>query len=124
MLPSLFSAMKVYTYKNCDTCRKAVKWLRENGLTFQELPIREQPPTVEELQTMLRYQGELRSLFNTSGGDYRELNLKETLPGMSEAEAFKLLAGNGNLVKRPFLLGDGVGLVGFKEAEWRDKLVK
>jgi len=111
--------MKIYTYVKCDTCRKAVKWLQARGISFTEIPIREQPPTQAELKRMLAlYQGDLKRLFNTSGGDYRDLKLGEKLPSMSESEALDLLATNGNLVKRPFLLTENAGLVGFKEAEW------
>jgi arsenate reductase len=114
--------MKIYTYKNCSTCRKAVKWLEAKGLDFEELPIRETPPSKTELKVMLgHYGGDMRRLFNTSGGDYRELGLKDTLPGMSETEAFELLSNRGNLVKRPFLIAKDFGLVGFKEAEWEEK---
>jgi arsenate reductase len=113
------SALKIYTLANCDTCRKAVKWLRARGISFEERAIRETPPTKAELKAMLAaYQGELRRLFNTSGGDYREQKLGEQLPALSEAAALGLLAGNGNLVKRPFLIGGEVMLVGFDEAGW------
>lgn len=111
--------MKIYTYAKCDTCRKAVKWLQARDLKFTEIPICEQPPTKAELKRMLAfYQGDLKRLFNTSGGDYRDLKLGEKLPAMSESEAIDLLATNGNLVKRPFLLTETAGLVGFKEPEW------
>ena len=117
--------LKVYTYANCDTCRRAVKWLRVHNLAFDERAIRETPPTAAELRTMLRAQGgEIRKLFNTSGRDYREKKLGEKLPAMSEAEALSLLGGNGNLVKRPFLLGDDVALVGFDEKAWRTVLAQ
>jgi arsenate reductase len=118
------STLTVYTYANCDSCRRATKWLRVQGLTFVEKPIRETPPSVAELRAMLTAQGgELRKLFNTSGVDYRAQELGEKLPEMTEAAALKLLAGNGNLVKRPFLLrADGVGLVGFNEATWTEVL--
>lgn len=110
--------MKIYTYAGCSTCKKALKWLDAHGISYENLPIRERPPTQKELKTMLGYLGgDRQRLFNTSGQDYRALGLKDTLPSMSDAEAMKILAGNGNLVKRPFLLGDGFGLVGFKE-EW------
>mgnify|MGYP006193508381 CR=1 FL=1 len=83
--------MKIYTYAKCDTCRKAVKWLRARDLEFTEIPIREQPPTKAELKRMLAiYDGDLKRLFNTSGGDYRELKLGEKLPAMSEATAARL----------------------------------
>lgn len=111
--------MKVYTYKNCGSCKKATKWLGEQGIAFEEVAIRETPPSVPELREMLAYQAdELRKLFNTAGGDYRELNMKDKLPSMKIDDALELLAGRGNLVKRPFLLAEGFGLVGFKEADW------
>lgn len=113
------SRIKLYTYANCDTCRRAVKWLRTQELAFDERPIRETPPTPDELRTMLAaHDGGLRRLFNTSGKDYREQKLGEKLPGMSPAAALGLLAKNGNLVKRPFLLAPGVALVGFDEKVW------
>lgn len=115
--------LKVYAYKNCDTCRRALKFLREKQIAFREIPIRETPPAVDELQAMLAANGgELRKLFNTSGGDYKALNLKERLPSMTEAEAIRLLTTNGNLVKRPFAIGPGVRLVGFDEARWASAL--
>ena len=113
------SPMKVHTLKTCDTCRKAVKWLRENNIPFEEIPIREQPPTLPELRLALKYaNGEIRKLFNTSGQDYRALNMKEKLPTLSEGEAIALLASNGNLIKRPFLISGDATLVGFDEKKW------
>jgi arsenate reductase len=113
--------ISVYAYKGCDTCRKALKWLNERGIPHEVKAIRETPPTVAELKAAVAvaaFGGDLRPLFNTSGGDYRELGLKDKLPGMSGDEAVVLLSKNGNLVKRPFVVGDGVVLVGFKEGEW------
>ena len=112
-------ALKVYAYAKCDTCRKALKFLRDRKIVFKELAIRETPPTLSELEAMLNARGNIRRLFNTSGADYKALGLSEKLPKISETEALGLLANNGNLVKRPFLSGDGVNLVGFNEVEWR-----
>ena len=112
-------ALKFYEYKKCGTCRKAAKSLHSKGVSFTAIPIRERPPTPAELRRMLKiYGGNLRRLFNTSGEDYQRLNLKTRLAAMSEAEAIALLAANGNLVKRPFVLGDTWGAVGFKPEEW------
>ena len=69
------------------------------------------------------YDGQIRKLFNTSGMDYRKLELKDQLPDMNQADAIKLLATNGNLVKRPFVIGDGKFLVGFKESQWKTELL-
>jgi arsenate reductase len=113
--------LKVYIYQGCSTCKNAIKWLKAQSIPHQEIPIRETPPTVPELRSMLKAKnGELRPLFNTSGQDYRALGLKDKLPGMSTDDALAMLAANGNLVKRPFALDTAVGvhLVGFKEAEW------
>lgn len=111
--------MKVYIYKNCGSCKKALKWLDANEVAYESLPIRETPPTVPELQAMLDFQqGQLKKLFNTAGGDYRELALKDRLPELTVEEAFELLSSRGNLVKRPFLIGPEIGLVGFNEAVW------
>jgi len=116
--------LRVYTYAKCDTCRKAVKFLRAQGIAFEEIPIRETPPTRDESRTMLSAQGgQLRKLFNTSGADYKALGLSAKLPTLSQDEALDLLATNGNLVKRPFALGHGVALVGFDETTWRAALL-
>lgn len=116
--------LKFYAYKNCDTCRKAIKYLDRKGVGYELIPIREQPPTKTELKTMLaNNNGNIRKLFNTSGGDYKALNLKEKLPNMTKTEAIDLLSKNGNLIKRPFLIAGGRGLVGFKEEEWVERIL-
>jgi arsenate reductase len=116
-------AVKIYVYQKCSTCRDAMKWLDDNGIEYKAVPIRETPPNKRELKTMLKHMdGNLKKLFNTSGMDYRAMNMKEKFPTLTEAQAFDLLNSNGNLVKRPFLLGDDVGIVGFKHAEWKEKL--
>lgn len=115
--------LKMYSYKGCDACRKAVKHLDSLGVAFENLPIRETPPRKDELRKMLDYyEGNLRRLFNVSGVDYRQLGLKDSLPNMSVDEAIELLASNGNLVKRPFVLGTASGVVGFKPEEWTERL--
>ena len=115
--------LKVYSYKGCDGCRKALKWLNSNGFEYENFPIRDTPPSEQELDKMLAaYDGNLRRLFNVSGRDYRELGIKESLPSMSKKDAFALFRSNGNLVKRPFLIGDNAAIVGFKEADWVEAL--
>lgn len=112
-------AVRLYVYDRCDTCRKALKFLQERGIPYEAIPIRDQPPAPAELKKMLQITGNLRRLFNTSGGDFRELDLKSRLPQMGAEEALTLLASCGNLVKRPFLLiPGGGGAVGFQPEEW------
>jgi arsenate reductase len=117
--------LKIYTLSNCDSCRAATKWLRAHGIEFEERAIRETPPTTPELRAMLVAQdGEMRRMFNTSGRDFREQNLSEKLPKLTASAAIALLATSGNLVKRPFLIGEGVALVGFNESTWSAALTR
>ena len=108
--------MKLYQYPKCSTCRKATKFLNDRGIEFKSIDITEKPPAKTELKAMLAsYDGEIRKLFNTSGVQYRELKMKDRLPTMSAKEAIDLLADNGKLIKRPFLLNqEKKGIVGFK----------
>jgi arsenate reductase len=117
--------MKVYAYDNCSTCKKALAYLKSTGRDHEVLPIRETPPTKAELRTMLKlYKGSLSRLFNTSGTDYRAMKLGPKLKAMDPEKAISLLAANGNLVKRPFLLAGNTGAVGFDVEEWRDKGIR
>lgn len=123
---SAVPALILYSYKNCDTCRRAAKWLTSRGVAFAERPIRETPPSVQELAAVLSaLGGERRKLCNTSGTDYRAGKFGEVYPTLSEPDFLARLSANGNLVKRPVLLRAGAGegayevaLAGFDEAAW------
>ena len=107
-------------YPPCSTCRKAKAWLDENGIAYTDRHIKEQNPTYEELKAWHEKSGlPLKRFFNTSGLKYKELNLKERLPSMTEEEQLRLLASDGMLVKRPLLITEDRVLVGFKEADWK-----
>ena len=115
--------MTFICYERCTTCRKAKAWLEEKGAAFTVRPIKEENPTAEELRGWIAVSGlPVRKFFNTSGLLYKELQLKDKLPRMTEDEMIALLATNGMLVKRPLLIGDDFILVGFKEAEWEDRV--
>jgi arsenate reductase len=122
----IHAMLKLYAYSGCSTCKNAIKWLKQHAIAFEELAIRETPPSLAELKAALAsHDGDLRKLFNVSGLDYRSLGLKDKLPAMSTDAALKLLAENGNLVKRPFAIDakSNVHLVGFKELEWQAALL-
>lgn len=111
--------MLVLCYKNCSTCKKALKWLDENSISYESRDIKDQNPTKEELKKW--YQASrlpLKKFFNTSGLLYKEMQLKEKLKTISEEEQLDLLASNGMLVKRPLVIEDDLILLGFKENEW------
>lgn len=117
--------MKVYALDNCSTCKKALAYLKSTGREFELKAIRETPPTKAELRAMLKeYDGKLGKLFNTSGLDYRKLKLGPKLKTMDPEKAIALLAKNGNLVKRPFVVAGNTGMVGFDLADWANKGIR
>ena len=112
-------------YPKCSTCIKAKKWLDEEGVKYTERHIVEENPSFDELKEWWEKSGlPLKKFFNTSGMLYKEMQLKDKLPGMSEEEQLKLLSTNGMLVKRPIVVKGKTVLVGFKEEDWSEKLVK
>ncbi|MDD3339909.1 MAG: arsenate reductase family protein [Lachnospiraceae bacterium] len=114
--------MIVYCYPKCSTCKKALQYLDEKKVTYDLFDIKEQNPTKEQLEKWHKKSGlPLKKFFNTSGLKYKELQLKDKLPGMSEAEQYALLATDGMLVKRPLVIGDDFVLTGFRLGEWEEK---
>ena len=110
-------------YPRCTTCQKAKKWLEGHNVEYTARHIVEENPSYNELKDWYEKSGlPLKKFFNTSGLLYKEMQLKDKLISMSEDEQLKLLASNGMLVKRPIVLEGEKVLVGFKEAEWEEKL--
>ncbi|MBQ2854768.1 MAG: arsenate reductase family protein [Oscillospiraceae bacterium] len=111
-------------YPPCSTCKKAKKWLDDMGIAYESRHIKENNPTYEELRSWYEKSGlPLKKFFNTSGLQYRALELKDKLPGMTEEEQLRLLATDGMLVKRPLVVTETAVLTGFREADW-EKLLK
>jgi len=112
-------------YPSCSTCKKAKKWLEEHNIAYVDRHIKEDNPSYEELKHWLDISGlPVKKFFNTSGMQYRALELKDKLPGMSVEEQLQLLSSDGMLVKRPIVVtDDGKVLTGFKEADWENTLL-
>ncbi len=110
-------------YPPCTTCRRAKKWLDEQGVAYEARNIKEESPSLEELREWSGRSGlPLKRFFNTSGLQYRALGLKDKLPEMSEEEQLQLLASDGMLVKRPLLVTEKAVIPGFREDSWREAL--
>lgn len=110
-------------YPPCSTCKRARKWLDDYQIPYEARHIKEQNPSVSELETWYKKSGlPLKKFFNTNGNLYKEQNLKDRLPEMTETEQLELLATDGMLVKRPIVVGEDFVLVGFKEEEWGSNL--
>lgn len=117
--------MILLCYPKCSTCKKAQAYLDDNNVSYVYRDIKENNPSEEELRTWhQKSRLPLKKFFNTSGLQYKALQLKDKLPGMSEDEQFSLLASDGMLVKRPLLITDDGVLVGFKAEEWAAALLK
>ena len=115
--------LKFICYPKCTTCQKAKKWLDDNKIEYELRDIKLDNPTLEELTEWYMKSGlPLKKFFNTSGLLYKSLELKDKLPTMTDEEMLNLLSTDGMLVKRPLLIGQDSVLVGFKEAEWKEKL--
>ena len=112
--------MEFICYERCSTCKKAEKYLIDNGIKYKKRDIKKDNPTLKELETWYKKSKlPLKKFFNTSGLKYKELNLKERLKDMSEIEQLKLLSSDGLLVKRPILIDKDKILLGFKEDEYK-----
>lgn len=115
---------KVYCYSKCSTCKKALKWLDDNNIKYEQIDIKEDHPDEAMLRKLHEKSGlPLKKFFNTSGMLYRDMELSQKLPDMSDDEQFELLASDGMLVKRPLLVTEETVLTGFKESEWKDALL-
>ena len=116
--------MQVLCYARCSTCKKALQWLDDHGVVYDLRDIKLDHPSETELRQWHAKSGlPLKRFFNTSGRQYRALELKDRLPEMPENEQFTLLASDGMLVKRPLLIDGDTVLTGFREADWANKLL-
>ena len=116
--------LKVYCYSRCTTCKKALKWLDENSIAYELADIKTDHPDEETLRKYHAMSGlPLKRFWNTSGISYREMGLSQKLADMSDDEQYALLATDGMLVKRPLVIGSDFVLTGFKEEEWKAKLL-
>jgi len=115
--------MRIYVHHNCNSCKKALKWLAQKEVQIEVVNLLEKTPSLEEFEKMTGFQkGNLKKLFNTSGQLYREKGLKDQVNGLSTEDVYQILSEEGMLVKRPFLISEKVGLLGFKEELWAEQL--
>ncbi|MFD2613692.1 arsenate reductase family protein [Paenibacillus gansuensis] len=114
-------ALKVYQYAKCGTCRNALKWLQAQGIETELIPVFEEPPAKEQLTEMVKASGmPVKKFFNTSGEVYKEMQLKDKLPSMSEEEQIALLSSNGRLIKRPLAYDGRKVTIGFKPEQYEE----
>lgn len=114
-------ALKFYCYPNCNTCKKAKKWLEAHEIAFEDIHIVKNPPTKEELLNYME-KSDLppKRFFNTSGKKYRELNMKDKIKEMTTEDMAGILASEGMLIKRPIVTDGSHVTVGFKEENFSE----
>lgn len=111
-------------YPKCTTCKKAKKWLDDHKITYEDRNIKEMNPSAEELKEWYSKSGlDIKKFFNTSGNLYKDMHLKDKLPDMQLEEKLTLLATDGMLVKRPIIVDGDLVLTGFKESEWKERIL-
>ncbi len=116
-------AVSIYQYPNCSTCKKALAWLKANGVAHTSIDIVEAPPSKAVLETAQKLADvPVKKLYNIAGASYRDGDFKTKLPAMSEAQALAALAKDGKLIKRPLVVGPKLALVGFDEKAWKKAL--
>lgn len=116
--------MEFINYSKCSTCKKAKQFLDDNNIKYIDRQIKENNPTYDEIDSWIKkFNIQIKSLFNTSGILYREMNLKNKLLNMNDEEMIKVLSSDGMLVKRPILITNNGILIGFKENEWSKELL-
>ncbi len=114
----------IYCYAKCSTCQKAISFLEKKFIDYELRDIVKNHPDFQEMKKLINQSGlEIRNFFNTSGILYRDLNLKDKLPEMSEDKQIQVLVSNGMLIKRPLLINDNSILLGFNEKTW-ERLLK
>lgn len=109
-------SLTLYWYPNCNTSKKAKKWLEDNGLSYKLVHLVEETPSEKEITELIEKSGlPPRRFFNTSGKVYREQNMKEKIKDATLEEIVQYLASNGMLIKRPIVTDGQKVTVGFKE---------
>tara|TARA_Y100001968_G_scaffold276511_1_gene270830 strand:+ start:107 stop:454 length:348 start_codon:yes stop_codon:yes gene_type:complete len=115
--------LKLFSYSSCSTCRRAIKWLENNDISFDLINILHTPPSKEMLISASELYGDRKYLLNTSGSIYRSIG-SDVVKKMSDNEFFEKLFIEPRLIKRPFLFKPTkCFLVGFKEEKWSEKLL-
>jgi len=110
----------LYGIKNCDSVRKALKFLTSHNIAYTFIDFREHPATLQQIDKWLQ-QSELKQLFNTRSTTYRTLQLKEK--GLSDEEKRLWLARENLLIKRPVLAFGNHLVVGYNELQYRNVLL-
>ena len=113
--------LKIYGIKNCDSVRKAIKYLKAQEMPYEFVDFRETPVSEKEVNEWLKYT-DIKTLFNTRGTTYRTLKLKEL--NLSDDDKQTWLSKENMLIKRPVITFNDNVIVGYNESLYQEKLPK
>lgn len=111
--------VEIYGIKNCDSVRKALKYLKAHDIPYHFVDFRETPVAETTIRSWLD-KADLKTLFNTRGTTYRTLKLKEL--NLNDDEKIQWLAKENMLIKRPVIVFDGKVIIGYNESEYQKNL--
>jgi len=112
--------LKIYGIKNCDSVRKALKFLKSHDIPFEFIDFRETPADEKTIRQWLEHT-DIKTLFNTRGTTYRTLKLKEL--DLDDEGKIKWLAKENMLIKRPVMVLDKKVIIGYNESEYSNQLL-
>ena len=113
-------SLKVYGIKNCDTVKKALRFLDAHAIKYDFIDFKVTKPSCDKLQKWVSHVG-VKKLFNTRSRTYRVLNLKEAAPKDDEKIAW--MCEEPLLIKRPVIDTGKTIIVGFDEETYKKELL-
>ena len=112
--------LKIYGIKNCDSVRKAIKFLKAHEIPYEFIDFRETPVDRETIESWLTLT-DIKTLFNTRGTTYRTLKLKEM--NLTDSQKVTWMAKENMLIKRPVILYKKKIIVGYNESQYLENLI-
>lgn len=106
----------LYGIPNCDTIKKARKWLNDNGKDYSFHDYRKQGVPEKELRNWVKQLG-WETLLNKRGTTWRKLD-ETTKASVDEASAIQIMLDNPSIIKRPVLSSGKTLLVGFSAEDY------
>ncbi|RJT14371.1 ArsC family reductase [Rahnella inusitata] len=121
---SASASFVLYGIKNCDTVKKARRWLEENAVSYQFHDYRVEGLDDALLQNLIDKQG-WEAMLNTRGTTWRKLDDATRNACDNETNAKAVMLEHAAIIKRPFLLApDGQSLLGFKPETYQQFLAE
>lgn len=108
----------LYGIPNCDTVKKARRWLDDHGIAFEFIDFKKQAPSAALVQTWLT-QIPLDKLLNKRGTTWRQLDAQAQAAAADPQAAVRLMVEHPSLIKRPVLMENDRYFIGFSEAQYR-----